>query len=322
MAGYVITFVLPPRQVVVRVDDVEYTRADIVKLLRARQRGIEYLGGQLNAGTDIIRAVQLLVENEIIARSAPKFGISVSDIEVEAERRRLLALGTDQSSGQDSDQAQREAQERYRAYLNTIQMDEAAHRQLIENRLLREKLRQYLGESVPLVTEQVRLHRIVLSPEDKIEVMRAKFNEAAGDTTAPERLREAFEQVVRGLSRDSPDNVRKGGDLGWVPAGVYREHDRAFFDLETGKLSDPTLMAEMPGRLVSFMVSERAQAQELHPKHMDTLKTRALQDWLNKARDDHDVHSSLDSETYDWLIEQLGSTSSGTAAPQSNLRGF
>ena len=81
-------------------------------------------------------------------------------------------------------------------------------------------------------------------------------------------------------------------------------------------------MAEMPGRLVSFMVSERAQAQELHPKHRDTLKTRALQDWLNKVRDDHDVHSSLDSETYDWLIEQLGSTSSGTAAPQSNPRGF
>ena len=191
VAGYVITFVLPPRQVVVRVDDVEYTRADIVKLLRARQRGIEYLGDQLNAGTDIIRAVQLLVENEIIARSAPKFGISVSDKEVDAERRRLLALGTDQSSGQDSDQAQREFKERYKAYLTTIQMDDAAHRQLIENGLLREKLRQYLGESVPLVTEQVRLHRIVMSPEDKIEVMRAKFNEAVGDTTAPERLREA-----------------------------------------------------------------------------------------------------------------------------------
>ena len=37
VAGYVIIFVLPPQQLVVRVDDVVYTRGDMVKLLRLRQ---------------------------------------------------------------------------------------------------------------------------------------------------------------------------------------------------------------------------------------------------------------------------------------------
>ena len=44
VAGYVIIFVLPPRQLVVRVDDVSYTRGDLVKILRVRQAETEFLG--------------------------------------------------------------------------------------------------------------------------------------------------------------------------------------------------------------------------------------------------------------------------------------
>ena len=43
IAGYVLIFVLPSREVVVRVNDVTYTRGDMVKLLRVSQKGIEYL---------------------------------------------------------------------------------------------------------------------------------------------------------------------------------------------------------------------------------------------------------------------------------------
>ena len=53
VAGYVMIFVLPPRELIVRVDNVEYTRGDMVKLLRVRQRGTELQGETFNAGTDI-----------------------------------------------------------------------------------------------------------------------------------------------------------------------------------------------------------------------------------------------------------------------------
>ena len=82
LAGYVVIFVRPPQQLVVRVNDVKYSRGDMVKLLRVRQKSLEVSGQRLDLSTDIFQALQLLVENEIIAQSAPSLGITTSDAEI------------------------------------------------------------------------------------------------------------------------------------------------------------------------------------------------------------------------------------------------
>ena len=89
VAGYVVVFVRPPSELVVRVNEVTYSRGDMVKLLRVRQLGVEFLGGKFNAGTDIFQALQQIVENEIIAQAAPRLGLSVSDAEVDRDIRSL-----------------------------------------------------------------------------------------------------------------------------------------------------------------------------------------------------------------------------------------
>ena len=43
-AGYVLIFVRPPQERVVSVNDVTYTRGDMVKMLRIRQRLLEEIG--------------------------------------------------------------------------------------------------------------------------------------------------------------------------------------------------------------------------------------------------------------------------------------
>ena len=322
VAGYVIIFVLPPRQVVVRVDDVQYTRGDMVKLLRVRQKSVEFLGGQFNYGVDVFQALQLLVENEMIAQSAPRFGITVSDDEVDANIRQVLAPDAGVAVGKEPAQIEREFRETHRSYLNAIQLSEAEHRSQVRRTLLRERFRQFIGDSVPTVAEQVRLHRLVVSPGDEVDIMQVKLKDAIGDDTEPEKLQEAFKQIVREFSRDTPEAVRKGGDLGWVPKGIHQDYDYGFFDLEIGQLSEGISNVDNPQQTLFFMISDREAARELNPRNRNTLKTRALQDWLNKERANHDVYAVFNSHIYDWVVEQLKLTTSRTPEPQRNPLGL
>ena len=323
IAGYVIIFVLPPKQLVVRVDDAEYTRGDLVKLLRVRQATTEFLGTRYNVGTDVFQAIQQLVESVIISKSAPRFGINIADEELDVYIQGLMEFGVNQSALDDPAQSGREFRERYRSYLNAVQLSEEEHRQLVRRERLREKFRLFIGDNVPTVAEQVHLYRLLVSFHDDSDVVQAKLKDAIADSTSPLELQGAFKEVVRELSRDTPDIIRNGGDLGWVPRGIFPEYERTFFGLEAGELSPPTAKVDDQQQIYFFMVSEVDPARELDPANRDNLKTEALQGWLNEARDDYDVFSVFNSDIYSWVIKQLRLTTSVTPEPQQdNILGF
>ena len=66
VVGDVIAFVLPPRELVVRVNDVEYHRGDLVELVRINQKTAEFFGGTFDASSSVFESLQKIVENEII----------------------------------------------------------------------------------------------------------------------------------------------------------------------------------------------------------------------------------------------------------------
>ena len=316
-------FVLPPKELVVRVDDAEYTRGDLVKLLRVRQATTEFLGAKYNVGTDVFQAIQQLVEGVIISKSAPSFGITITDQELDATIQEILGFGGEQFVVEDPVQRDREFRERYRAYLNAVQLSEEEHRRLVRRERLREKFRLFIGDNVPSVAEQVHLYRLVVSYNDNVDVVQAKIKDAVADSKSPMELQEAFKQVIRELSRDTATVIRNGGDLGWVPRGIFPDYDRTFFDLEAGELSPPTPNVDDQQQIYFFMVSEMEPARELDSADRDTLKTEALQEWLNEARDDHEVYSVFNSDIYQWVIDQLRLTTSVTPQPkQDNILGF
>ncbi len=316
VAGYVVVFVRPPGELVIRVNEVTYSRGDMVKLLRVRQRGVEFLGGTFNAGTDIFQALQLMVENEIITQAAPRLGISIPEAEVDREIKSILSSSP---IGRTKDQLEKEFRERYRNYLNAIQISRAEYSDLVRRSLLRERLRQYVGESVPNVAEQVHVYRLVLDPGDELDIIRTRYEDAKGVSSDPITLARAFMEIVREFSRDDPEIIRRGGDLGWMPKGVLKDYDYVYFDLPAGELSQDTSDVDAPqGRLLLFMVSERQDARPVDPQDLEALKEGALQDWLNKERQNHDVYSIFDSEVYDWMIRQLGLTTTRTPEPQQS----
>lgn len=318
IAGYTIIFVMPPRQLVVRVGEVEYTRGDMVELLRVRQRSTEFLGQPFNASTDVFQALNLIVENEIIAQAAPRFGLSVSDGDVEFEIRRLMANTASESAGKTEGQIELEYEERYRAYLNQIQVREADHRQLVRRTILRERFRQYIGDNVPSVVPQVQLYRLAVTANDEIDVMKIKYKDMAGTSDDPQAFRSAFFEITREFSRDDSELVRRGGDLGWVPQGIYKDFDHVIFDLEPGNLSEPVRNPDVPQQLFVFMVAEKSDARQLSDFNRDALKTEAMQNWLNEERRDKDVYAVFNSDIYNWMVEQLGLSASITPTPPPN----
>jgi hypothetical protein len=90
------------------------------------------------------------------------------------------------------------------------------------------------------------------------------------------------------------------------------------FNLKPGELSSPVSDVDNPGQMLVFMVSEKSDAREITPGHRNVLKNKALQDWINENRKNHDVYAVFNSEIYTWMIEQLGISSSVTPEPQSD----
>ena len=318
IAGYVIIFVLPPQQLIVRVNDVVYTRGDMVKLLRLRQRSMELSDTQgLRTSDDVFEALQLIVENEVIAQAAPSDGIAVSRDEIDNAVRARIAPSANESLGKSDAQIQREYHERYRQFLNQAQVSEAEHRDLVRKSILREKYRQFVGDQVPAFAEQVYLHRIAMSPNDEIDIMQTKLTDSIGDDNSPERIRGILRAIAREFSSD-PETYQSAGNLGWTPLGIYEDYEDKFWDLEPGELSKPTPNIDNPQSIFFYVVSERDGNREVTRRNRETLKTRALQMWVNRERQNHDVYATFNSDIYAWFIEQLRISASTTPTPVTN----
>ncbi len=316
-AGYVIIFVQPPQERVVSVNDVTYTRGDMVKMLRIRQRLLEDSGQRLDTGTDIFQALQLIVENEIIAQSAPSLGITVSDEEVDQQiQGTIIFQAGGQLAGKSDEQIDREFKELYSNFLNASQISEDEHRNIVRRTLLRERVRQYVGESVPSVAKQYHVYRLAVNHEDEIDIMITKYNDYVKNSTDPLLLHEAFKAITREFSRETPELVRRGGEVGWVPIGVLEDYDDVIANVEVGKLSDPIPNRDQRQQAFIFMVSEIDELRELAPVNHEALKTRALERWINEQRREHDVYAVFNSDIYAWMIQQLGISTAITPSPQ------
>ena len=317
IAGYVIIFVRPPQERVVSVNDVTYTRGDMVKILRIRQRLLEDSGQRIDTGTDIFQALQLIVENEIIAQSAPSLGITVSDEEVDAQIQATIIFQAGSNLvGKPQDQLDREFKELYAGFLNSSQIDETEHRRIVRRTLLREKVRQYVGESLPSVTKQYHVYRLAVNHDDEIDIMQTKYKDYVKASADPQVLRDAFKAIAREFSREEPELVRRGGDIGWLPLGVLEDYDDVIANLEVGKLSDLIPNRDQRQQAFVFMVSEIDELRELSPANADALKTRALERWINEQRREHDVYAVFNSDIYAWMISQLGISTTITPSPQ------
>ena len=218
--GYWSNFVVPPRSVVLRVDDTTYT----LGFLTDYMKGLQDLGTQPNLAVEPFRVLQLLEENELVRTGAPGRGARVTNDQIDAEvRDRINSFaGTlPDLANTPPDQLDREFREHYSTYLETVNLSEEEHRKLVQADLLRAELTEILGQEVPTIGKQALVSWIVVSTENFEQVSEISERLEAG---------EDFAVVAEELSADRTTAV-EGGELGWVPELAYPPLDETIFSL-------------------------------------------------------------------------------------------
>lgn len=316
--GYFLVFIKPSQELIVRVNEVEYTRGDMVKILRVRQRTLEQTGTAIDRTSDIFLALQTLVENEIIAQSAPSIGITVSkdevDYAVETTIVKLLGSGARLTG---SASQTRDFKERYKSFLNNLQISEDEHRQMVRRAILREKIRQFVGESVPTIAKQYHVYRLTVMAADELDILASKYNDMVRTSNDPAVYAAAFKAITREFSRAEPERLRLGGEIGWIPTGILEDFDDVITTLRPGKLSEPLMDFDSKNNeMFIFMVSETEELRQIDPGTNEVLKNNALQSWINEKRREHDVFSIFNSEIYSWILGELSVSTSITPTPR------
>ncbi len=288
--GYYITFVSPPRQVIVNVNDVERTMGEMVDRARAR------VGSQVEAGVQPqianvpFEVLTSLVDEELLTQGAPSVGVTVTRDDIDEEIRSTFYPRATPGEEQDPDALEREFQERYSGFLTVSQLSDETYRQIARSNILRTQIREIVGQNVPSLEESVFVHWIRVSDE-------AVASEVVG------RL-EAGEDFV-GLAREyNQDTVwaNHDGEVGWVPRGAFFELEETLFGIEHGVVSSP--LRSRAG-VHMLKVTDGPEIAEVNDNMKEVLKTRALENWLDEQRASNNVVVDFDSEDYDWVISKI-----------------
>ena len=290
----------PAGRVVANVGELRYTGAKLVSDLRIRKHLAGQLGVPFLMPYQAFRSINQALDDELIRQSMPNLGITVSDSEVDEAIVELLdGVGAGLAT-------QSEFRERLQRLLGLLRVSEADYRDFVTHSVIREKFNEVIRAAVSDMAEQAHVYRLLMSPDDEIEEMRAAYVDAVRlNAHHPAKLGEAFELIVQSYSRDDREIITAGGDMGWVPQGILTQYDYVIFELPVGELSEPVPVVGSRTRVFVFMVSERADDLEMDDENMKKLRRRAPQEWIDERRGEFQITADFDSVIYDWVVAQV-----------------
>ena len=288
--GYYVTFVLPPKQVIVNVNDVERTMGEMVDRARARVASQVEAGVQPQIANVPFEVLTSLVDEELLAQGAPEIGVTVTRDDVDEEIRSTFYPRTAPGEEQDADALEREFQQRYSDFLTISQLSDETYRQIARSNILRTQIREIVGQTVPSLEESVYVHWIRVSDE-------AVASEVIDRLEAGEE----FDALAREYNQDTTW-ADHNGEVGWVPRGAFFELEEALFSIEHGLVSAP--LRSRAGVHV-LKVTDGPEIVEVNGNMKEVLKTRALENWLDEQRESNNVMVDFDSVDYDWVISKI-----------------
>jgi parvulin-like peptidyl-prolyl isomerase len=239
-----------------------------------------------------VSMLQTLAREEMLKEEAPNppYSIAVTAQDID-QYARDLARGTSATIGD------AEFREWYRQQLNEYRLSDAEFRDLLRTTVLTQKMSRYLGERVPTVADQVFVNMIAVKDAATGAEVKRKF-EAGQD----------FASLAREYSSDAQLKT-DGGKVGWFPPGVLLSSlDSEAFALKPGQASDPMYIDDQT--TILLMVSARAAARQIDAKSLETLRSKALDNWYQEAYARHTIafkgfHRGFDSETEAWVQREL-----------------
>ncbi len=252
------------------------------------------------AGSDPVTVLQQLAYEQIVEQEAPNFVVEPTPSDINDE---LLYIASTESVTSTENVTryltESEFKKWYQEQLKQTGLSDAEYKEITRINLLASSLQQYLASKIPTIAEQVHLSIILVA--NSSDATKAKARISAG---------ESFAAVAREVSLDT-QSKDSGGDIGWVPRGVYPSHDQTIFGLGTGGVSDPVAVDPTTpdtSQYFLFMVSEKATGREIDDSSMQALKSNALINWLAQEMPSHNITINYDfnnSENQAWINWQL-----------------
>ncbi len=139
---------------------------------------------------------------------------------------------------------------------------------------------QKLADQLPAELEQVQARHILVADRETAEALRAQLEEGAD-----------FGELALEQSMDLSTRV-DGGNLGWFPRGVLTQPavEEAVFALDPGEIS-PVIESELGYHLIEML--DRG-TRPLSPNDTRSLRQRAVESWLDQARQEADIEILID----------------------------
>ena len=268
-----------PDSTAVRVGDTKYTLRHFTERLRVL---VQQLGGPGNDAAQPAIAIpataQQLIQEAIVLQFAADEGVFLAEGEVEEELAVRLGLSADDAN----------FATRFQEELTRSGLTEEQYRQMVQASVLTTKLRAQLEAGVPASAESVRLRQITLTDAAEADDLKAQIEGGAD-----------FAQLAAERSLD-PSTKDKGGEIGWVPRGVFDKADEdAVFALAPGGL---TVVSRQGGAVLLYQVEEKAADRAIEANQKSRLTQKALQDWVEKKKEGLEVKDlvSQDADKVKW----------------------
>ena len=120
---------------------------------------------EFEIGNSLFEALRVILEGELAYQIAPKYGISVSNDEVQLRIEMLMGFISVENVG--SDEYLSNVEESYRQFLNKTGLSDQEYRDYIKRELyLGEKLRGLIARDMSRIQPQVELYEIVFESPD------------------------------------------------------------------------------------------------------------------------------------------------------------
>jgi hypothetical protein len=278
------TYAAPWRQVVVRINDTTLDMDYYVRMLRVYGGS---MGTSTDAATVAYQVLERIEDNEVIAQSASDLGVTVTPEEISADIDQDLSAAI----GGNTTPTTEEMDELYAQFLEGMKISDEDYREIVAAELLREKVTDYIDENeVPHEAEQVYLHIIPMDDE-----------ELAGNVTAMLRGGGNFTEAAAEYSV-VPEIAAAGGDVGWLPRGMYPELDDVIFSLEVGNVTGPLPVGQ---QYYIAMVSDTAESMLVPDEYRDVLVNAGFAGWLEEHKDAFIIEQYLDADMIMWAFQHV-----------------
>ena len=289
--GYYAVFVRPNQEIVVGVNEVEFTMGHLIKMARRT-----ILQGQATGQFEsqvttelIIGTISEIQADEILRQVAPRFGISVTDAEIEARLRTMLDRPL-QGEAAGLDRTDRTFDELYRQRLNILQLSDSVYRNVIKADIIRRLVEDRLSVEMARFDEQVFVY--VIKTDERAEMQEVVRRLSAG---------EDFTLLAGEFSTHTLTNGR-GGEWGWFPHGIQEDFEEDWFAMAPGQVSE--IIDALDGQYL-FWVVDYQSYREISDDHERLLKLSIVQDWLIEERRRNELYQRWDQARYRYVLDQL-----------------